>query len=532
MTTHDEQATFKSRVDLVMIPVVVRDGHGKPVAGLKKEDFQLFDRGKPQTISRFTAEKAGGQTIKFAEDADEVAKPRKDAESVIPQRFMAYLFDDVHANFGNLAFARQAAIKHMTNELAPSDRAAIFTTSGQGNVDFTDDKGRLLDALNRLQPRPIGRSAVQQCPDISFYMADMIANKNDSTALQAATADTMACMNMDPSMTSTAQQIAQGAAQMMLGIGEHESQVTYSVLKDVIRRMSAAPGLRIVVLASPGFLTTDTLRTEETDIMDRAIRNNITINSLDIRGLYVDGADASQARTSRLKLQYDRFSARAEGDTLAEIAYGTGGTFFENNNSMEEGFRVTGTAPETYYLLGFSPQNLKLDGTFHALKVTLKAPGHLDLQARKGYYAPKRLTDAAETAKTEIEEALFSREELRELPVDLHTQFFKAANGTTNVTVMAHLDVKHFKFKKADGRNNNTITVVSSLFDRDGNMVVAITKTLELHLKDDTLAAKVDNGLTLRTPFNVKPGTYLVRLVVRDSEGQMISAENSAVNAQ
>jgi VWFA-related protein len=420
----------------------------------------------------------------------------------------------------------------MSNELAPSDRAAIFTTSGQGDEDFTDDKARLLEALNRLQPRPIGRSAGQQCPDISYYMADMIVNKNDPMALQAATADTMICMNLDPSMLSTAQQQAQGAAQMALGIGEHETQVTYSVLKDVIRRMAATPGVRIVVLASPGFITTDTLRSEETDIMDRAIRSNITINSLDIRGLYVDGADASQARTSRLKLQYDRFAARAEGDTLDELAYGTGGTSFENNNSMEDGFRVTGTAPETYYLLGFSPQNLKLDGTFHALKVTLKAPGHLDLQARKGYYAPKRLTDAAETAKTEIEEALFSREELRELPVDLHTQFFKAANGTTNVTVMAHLDVKHFKFKKADGRNNNTITVVSSLFDRDGNMVLAITKTLELHLKDDTLDKKVDGGLTLRTPFNVKPGTYLVRLVVRDSEGQMISAENSAVNAQ
>jgi hypothetical protein len=73
----------------------------------------------------------------------------------------------------------------------------------------------------------------------------------------------MICMNLDPSMASTAQQMAQGAAQMMLGIGEHETQVTYSVLKDVIRRMAATPGVRIVVLASPGFITTDTLRTEE-----------------------------------------------------------------------------------------------------------------------------------------------------------------------------------------------------------------------------------------------------------------------------
>src|SRR5580658_1205104 len=75
MNTHDEQTTFKSRVDLVMIPVVVRDGKGKPFAGLKKEDFQLFDKGKPQNISRFSAEKAGGQLIKFAEDDDAAARP-------------------------------------------------------------------------------------------------------------------------------------------------------------------------------------------------------------------------------------------------------------------------------------------------------------------------------------------------------------------------------------------------------------------------------------------------------------------------
>jgi hypothetical protein len=114
--------------------------------------------------------------------------------------------------------------------------------------------------------------------------------------------------------------------------------------------------------------------------------------------------------------------------------------------------------------------------------------------------------------------------------VELHTQFFKGNNGMANVTVMAHLDVKHFRFRKAEDRNNNTVTIVSSLFDRNGNIVSAITKNLEMHLKDDTLAKRVDNGLTVRTSFNVKPGTYVIRLVVRDEEGQQISAENGAVD--
>jgi VWFA-related protein len=538
MQSQDEQAVFKTRVNLVMVPVVVRDSKGRTIPGLTKADFQLFDKGKPQTITRFSAEKSGAQKIKFVEDADGVGSSAasKASQENVPQRFIAYLFDDIHSTFGDLAQARQAAIRHISNELSATDRAGLFTTSGLDVVDFTDDRAQLINNLNLLQPRPIGRSTMQQCPDVSFYMADLIVNKHDASALQAITADVIVCQSLTGPAAALAPTIAQAAASQMLGVGEQESHVSYEVLKDVLRRMSATPGQRIVVLASPGFLTIDSLRSEETDVIDRAIRSNITINGLDIRGLYVGpGYDVSQrtidVNSQRVKDQYARFAAQAEGDTLAEISYGTGGTFFQNNNSMDEGFRRTAGAPDHYYILGFSPQNLRLDGSYHALKVSmLKTSGHYEIESRKGYYSPKRLADAAETAKQEIEEALFSRDEVRELPVDLHTQFFKGNTGMASVTVMAHLDVKHFRYHKADGRNNNTVTIVSSLFDRNGNIVQAITKKLEMRLKDETLEKRVDNGLTVRTAFSVKPGTYVVRLVVRDGEAQMIAAENSAVD--
>lgn len=536
--SRDDSAVFKARVNLVMVPVVVRDAKGKTVAGLTKADFQLFDKGKPQNITRFSTEKSGAQSIKFAEDADGVGSSAasKAAQENVPQRFIAYLFDDLHAGAGDLMQARQAAIKHVTTELTRTDRAGIFTTSGVGVVDFTDDRDSLVGALNRLQPRPMYKGMGTDCPRINLYMADMIVNKHDPSATQAATQEVIACENLTGPAAAAAPQIAQGAAQMMLSAGEQDTHIAYEVMKDLIRRMSATPGQRIIVLASPGFWTTDSYRSEETDVIDRAIRNNITINGLDIRGLWTDPQfDASRNVNSlaaqRVVAQYERWAMQAEGDVLAEIANGTGGTSFQNNNSMEQGFHETAAAPETYYILGFSPQNLRLDGTFHALKVTLAKPnGHYGLIARKGYYSPKRLADAAETAKEEIQEALFSREELKELPVDLHTQFFKANNGTANVTIMAHLDVKHFKFRKADDRNSNIVTIVSGVFDRNGNMVSAITKTLTMHLKDDTLARRVDNGLTVRTAFTVNPGTYVIRLVVRDSEGQQISAENGAVD--
>jgi hypothetical protein len=73
------------------------------------------------------------------------------------------------------------------------------------------------------------------------------------------------------------------------------------------------------------------------------------------------------------------------------------------------------------------------------------------------------------------------------------------------------------------------LTIVSGLFDRNGNYVTANEKILEMRLRDDTLGNKLGQGINLKTNFDVKPGSYLVRLVVRDAEGQMMSAQNGAV---
>jgi len=100
-------------------------------------------------------------------------------------------------------------------------------------------------------------------------------------------------------------------------------------------------------------------------------------------------------------------------------------------------------------VLGFSPQNLKLDGSYHSLKVILRTQAGLTASARRGYYAPRHLSDPVETAKEEIREALFSREEMREIPVELQSQFFKPSSETARVTVLARIDLKGLKFRKA-----------------------------------------------------------------------------------
>jgi hypothetical protein len=269
--------------------------------------------------------------------------------------------------------------------------------------------------------------------------------------------------------------------------------------------------------------------------VDRATRANVVINTIDARGLYTpdlgDIANPTQinGRTAGYKSSYAVAAQFAQEDVLAQLADGTGGTFFHNRNDLDEGMREAGAAPALSYLLGFSPQNLKLDGSYHTLKVTLTNKQKFGLQARHGYYAPRSVADPAEAAKEEIREALFSQEEIRDLPLDMQTQYFKKDQAEARLAVLTHLDLKAIRFRKALGRNNDELTIVTAIFDENGNMVTSGSKVIEMKLLDATYARLSRSGFTVKSSFDVKPGTYLVRLVVRDSEGAQMAARNGAV---
>jgi VWFA-related protein len=475
MVTRDEPTAFQAKVNLVMVPVVVRNVQGHAIGNLSQENFQLFDKGKPQVIARFSVEKIGapdGQESKASNATPATAAEGKEATVVAPERFVAYVFDDVHLSSADLAHVRDAADRHMAT-LAPTDRAAVYAMSGGVSLDFTDDRAKLHEALLQLRPGVMVRVGALTDAELRTY-------------------------------------------------------ASFANLRDIIRRMAVAPGQRTIMFISPGFnnMAPEYLA-ETTDVLERAIKANVIISTLDARGLFTDPAfDVSNhGRGGTLS------AAIARADILAELAAGTGGTFFQNSNDMDEGFRRLAAAPEYVYVLGFSPQNLKLDGSFHSLKVTLKNGGSFTIQARHGYYAPKHMDDEAENARQEIESALFSREEILELPVEMRTQFFSTGAKTATLTVLAHLNLKLFKFRKVEGRNNNKVTLVYGLFDRNGNFTQGIQKVVELRLKDETLE-RLGTGVSVRTSFDVTPGTYLIRLVVRDTEEQKLSATNGAVQIQ
>ncbi len=212
----------------------------------------------------------------------------------------------------------------------------LFTQPPAGNnLDFTDDQGKLQDALSHVQRQLLYQHPGRECPDLNHYWADLIVNKNDTTALGTATQETLVCANLDPQkQLSVAEQMARSAAQQELSVGEQGSRVILSVIKTIVRRMAAAPGQRLIVIASPGFLTLNPeAMSDKADILNAATRANVVISSLDARGLYTTVTDASDPgayiTTNQAQISlYQTAGLEAAEDVLAELADGTGGTFF------------------------------------------------------------------------------------------------------------------------------------------------------------------------------------------------------------
>jgi len=539
VSSRDTAPTFKVRVNLVLVRVVVRDSQGNVVPNLKKEDFQLFDNRKPQAISSFSVETSATHAIVATAAATPSIQAAAETPALtptaLPQRFVSVVFDDTSLSTTDAVTVRAAATL-LFGSMAPSDRVGIYTTSGQFAQEFTADREALQESLLRIVPHPLSTSpGLHPCPEINYYKADQIVNFHDAQALAVATEDAVQCaFNGDETQRAQAASMAESSAQQAASQGDAQSDYIYRHLEDAMRRLSAMPGQRVMVFVSPGFIVTTYTR-EGGDLIDRANRANIVINTIDARGLYTpymgDIADPPRdtVLTAGPKTMYRTSAQFAQTEILAQFADGTGGTFFHNRNDLDEGLRRAVVSPSLSYLLAFSPQNLKVDGRYHTLKVLLMGKQKYTVQTRHGYYAPRIVKDPAEAAKQEIQEAIFSQEEIHDVPIDLQTQFFKTDETQAKLAVLTHVDTKGIHFRKAEGRSLDDLTFATAIFDQNGNYVTGGEKIVQMRLLDPTLNRLSRSGFTVKSSFDVKPGTYLVRLVVRDAEGSQMAARNWAV---
>jgi len=395
---------FQVKVNTVLVPVLVRDKQGRTVGDLKKEDFQVFDRNTPRVITGFTVEKraveSGG---KEAEESPPPTPSGTPLPSSPPRRFITFLFDDLHLDISDLQQMKLAATSVITESLAASDVAAVVSTSGMSS-GLTRDRAKLEETLAKLAPRQLYRHDEHACPNVDYYQADQIKNRRNAEAFEVAVQDTLTCRHLNAERwRNLAEALANSAADAALRLGDRDVLVTLGILRGYVEKMGRLPGQRTLIFLSPGFLTiTPPAQTEISGILDLAAHSEVTISALDARGLPTKEPDAEMpgpafATTPALGLGRYESQARQESMSLdeavmAELANGSGGSFFHENNDLKGGLESLTAAPEWLYVLQISLGDVKPDGAYHRLKVKVDRDG-LQLQARRGYFAPKPTKD-------------------------------------------------------------------------------------------------------------------------------------------
>ena len=381
---------IKTEVNEVLVPVVVTDAQGHAVGDLKKTDFQIFDNGKPQSITGFNLieRTAGNAPVAASSLSDNTSGSSRTAS--IGRRYILLVFDDLNLNPSDLMQSQKAATKLFDAPLPASDKVAVLSTSGF-DTDFTNDHAALQKAILNLKGHNFYSHTDADCPNIDYYQGDSIENKHDPVALEAAIDEVMSCANIASRVL--AEQIAHQAARRAVSLGDQDFRSTLNFLRSVVKKMATLQGQRVLILVSPGFLTpTEEAARLISEVLDMADQTDVTISAIDARGLYTTNLDSSERSSSstlqaREQEQNRPSSMVSSENVMAVLADGSGGTYYHNSNDLISGLDALFGGPKFLYLLSFSPQ-AKFNGSYHVLKVRVNQQG-LRLRSRHGYFATK-----------------------------------------------------------------------------------------------------------------------------------------------
>jgi VWFA-related protein len=373
------QQPIRSGINFVRVDVIVSDKQGNPVLDLTKNDFQVAEDGKPQTIETFSVVKIDETTQLDTPPTVIRSKSDEDREAARPDvRLFVILFDDYHVRRGNDMAVRKPLIDFIQNTLAPADMVAMmYPLTPVDDINFSRNREGLISAIERFEGRKHNytprNSFEEQYAMYPAQTVERIRNQVTMSALKA-------------------------AAVRLGGLREGRKSIIF-VSEGFIALLPASmadPNASLPGLGNPNrgnanapppsdrqsFQASTDLLHEMQEVFRVLNRENTSIYAVDPRGLAVFNYDINQA----VGLVQDQDALRASIDTLHVLANNTDGRAIVNRNDLAIGMKQIIKDSSAYYLLGYTSNPAPADGKFHQIKVNVTRRG-VDVRARKGYWA-------------------------------------------------------------------------------------------------------------------------------------------------
>lgn len=531
----DPEAVVRITTQLVQIDAVVTDRKGAHIEDLSEDDFELTVDGKKQPLTYFKLiklpepkpfEKPDKKDKK--DDKAAAAPPTMPTRMVAPEevnRTIAFVVDDLGLSFESTYYTREALKKFVREQMQEGDLVGIIRTGRGGGAlqQFTSDKRVLYAAIEKLTWNPVSRDMLPR-----FGAVD----PNDARSQEARDAEGR----------------FEDFRETVFSVG------TLGALNFVVRGLRELPGRKMAVLVSDGFRLfgrsgdNDQVLQNLRRLVDLANRASVVIYSIDAKGLLPLMPDATTSGVPRLedyqRVAQQNFDAQ-EG--LTYVARETGGLAFLNNNDINLGIQKAIKDAQSYYLLGFDPEDEKFDRKYHSIKLKLARRAGLQVRTRAGFLGvpdrPRRedLAQAVGPAARDRQflGALFSPFGARDLSLQMTSFFFSSPNpnrGQKNepeqvafVRSLLHIDPARLTFKdhpQEPGKKQLKVEIVNFLFNETGQIIDQKGHSFGVTYDAEQLQRVLAAGLTYTDDFVMKkPGAYQFRMVLRDPEsGRLGSA--------
>jgi VWFA-related protein len=508
-------AKFSVDSQLVIETVTVVDKNGKPIEGLKPEDFKITENGQPQEIKFFEFQKfedadATGAGMTATPTVSAAPKPTTPPPPGVvataikgegpgkikyrDRRLLVLYFDMAAMQVPEQLRALSAAEKFIKTQVKPADLLAVMKYDG-GAIkvlqDFTDDRDALLKTF-----------------------ADLIAGEGlglDENAADETSADTGAAFGQDDSefnLFNTDRQLAalQTAVGMLSSLNEKKSLIYFS------------SGLRLNGLDNQAQLRAT---------LNAAIRNNVSFWPIDARGLTASSplGDATRGSQGGMSM-YTGGAAmgmltnfQRSQDTLYALAADTGGKALLDYNDLTQGIVNAEKAYQSYYILGYYTTNKTLDGKFRRVQVALKEYPGAKLDYRQGYFGGKEWTKFTSIDKErQLEEALMLGDPITDLTIAMEVNYFQLNRAEYYVPVIMKVPGSEIALAKRGGAERALIDFIGEIKDEYGSTIQNIRDKVDLKIGAETAQQLAKRPIQYDTGYTLLPGKYTIKVLARENE--------------
>ena len=526
-----KRPVFRGNTQVVSVDVIVRDGSGQVVRGLKASDFEVTEDGKAQDVTSFSFEEISdkpqgaasvdllaGAEQRLAEDVRrtqpaaapvEAAQPKPmSSEELAGRRLIVLLFDISSMQPEDVQRAVDAATKYVNEKMSAADMVAIATVSSQLDVlvDFTAEREKVGAALAAL-------------------------GYKEGTATPPPTADTVATDEVAAADEAT-------PTEDTVALDMFNNDVRLRALKALAETLAPLEQKKSILYFSAGMERSgQDNQVELRAAINAAVRAHVAIYPVDTRGLQaiVPGGDARQASGRGTALfsgrgvsqQFSRLAASQ--DTLTSLASDTGGKAFMDSNDFGEAFTRVQRDMSAYYLLGYNSLNSAKDGRFRRIRVRLKTPvAGTRIEARQGYYADRDFAHTANTDReTQLQEMLFSAVSATDLPVFVNAGYFRLAADRYYVPISMAVPGSAVPIPQEKDKDKIALDVLGIVQDEQGRPVGRIRQTMKL--PPGSVGALTSKQILYQSAVTLPPGRFSIKVVVRENTSGLMGSFEAPV---